>query len=258
MGKTTTLQAARLLTSLILAATPIAPALAQSVATPAPASQDTTSAPPAQAQAPATPAVTPPVAPTASTPVAPPAAAAPVSPTTAAPASPAPKTEATSPDKTPPDTSISQTMTLPARPAVVISGKATWDEGFKSITEAFATLNATLAQNKITGAGRPLAVFTETDDSGFKFSAMIPIDKAPEGKTELSPTVSIGETPSGKAMRFQHRGSYDDIDSTYEAITAYLDEKGLEAKNMFAEEYLDQVKTSDDNSLEVDIYVFLK
>ncbi|WP_131196163.1 GyrI-like domain-containing protein [Lichenihabitans psoromatis] len=264
MGKTTTLQAARLLTSLILAATPIAPALAQSVATPAPASQDTTSAPPAQAQAPATPAVTPPVTPAPSTPVAPPAvppaAAAPVSPTPAVPtpAAPAPKTEATSPDKTPPDTSISQTMTLPARPAVVISGKATWDEGFKSITEAFATLNAALAQNKITGAGRPLAVFTETDDSGFKFSAMIPIDKAPEGKTELTPTVSIGETPSGKAMRFQHRGSYDDIDSTYEAITAYLDEKGLEAKNMFAEEYLDQVKTSDDNSLEVDIYVFLK
>ena len=46
--------------------------------------------------------------------------------------------------------------------------------------------------------------------------------------------------------------------STYEAITAYLDEKGLEARNMFAEEYLNQVKTSDDSSLEVDIYVFLK
>ncbi len=94
--------------------------------------------------------------------------------------------------------------------------------------------------------------------AGFKFDAMIPLDKAPEGKTDLAPDVKVGETPSGKAMRFQHRGAYDDIDSTYEAITAYLDEKGLEAHNMFAEEYLDQVKTADDNTLEVDIYVFLK
>ena len=59
-------------------------------------------------------------------------------------------------------------------------------------------------------------------------------------------------------MRFQHRSAYDDIDSTYEAITAYLDEKGIEAKNMFAEEYLNRTKTSDDPALEVDIYVFLK
>ena len=43
------------------------------------------------------------------------------------------------------------------------------------------------------------------------------------------------------------------------ALTVTLvDEKGLEAKNMFAEEYLNRTKSSDDNALEVDIYVFLK
>ena len=71
---------------------------------------------------------------------------------------------------------------------------------------------------------------------------MIPIDKAPEGKTTLSETVKLGQTPAGKAMKFEHRGSYEDIDSTYEAITAYLDEKGLEADNLFVEEYLNEVK----------------
>ena len=71
-------------------------------------------------------------------------------------------------------------------------------------------------------------------------------------------TAVHGDSPGGKVMKFQHRSAYDDIDSTYEAITAYLDEKGLEAKNMFAEEYLNRTKASDDNSLEVDIYVFLK
>jgi hypothetical protein len=50
----------------------------------------------------------------------------------------------------------------------------------------------------------------------------------------------------------------EDIDSTYEAITAYLDEKGLEAENLFIEEYLNEVKTPDDPTLEVDIFVLLK
>ena len=158
----------------------------------------------------------------------------------------------------PGDASISQTIDVQPRPALIISGSATWDEGFKTLSETFAKLSDTMSKNNVVASGHPLAVFTSTDDSGFKYSAMIPIVKAPEGKTELTPDVKIGETPAGKAIRFQHRASYDDIDSTYEAITAYLDEKGLEARNLFAEEYLNQTKTSDDPSLEVDIYVFLK
>jgi effector-binding domain-containing protein len=59
-------------------------------------------------------------------------------------------------------------------------------------------------------------------------------------------------------MKFQHRGAYDDIDSTYEAITAYLDEKNLESRNIFIEEYLTDPKAADDVGLEIDIYVFIK
>jgi effector-binding domain-containing protein len=59
-------------------------------------------------------------------------------------------------------------------------------------------------------------------------------------------------------MKFQHRGAYEDIDATYEAITAYLDEKNIEAQNLFVEEYLTDPKAPDDASLEVDIYVFIK
>ena len=70
--------------------------------------------------------------------------------------------------------------------------------------------------------------------------------------------MKLGQTPVGKAMRFEHRGAYDDIDATYEAITAYLDEKGIDAQDMFIEEYLNDVKTPDDPNLQVDIFVLLK
>ena len=81
---------------------------------------------------------------------------------------------------------------------------------------------------------------------------------APAGKTQLTDLVKLGLTPGGKAMRFEHRGAYDDIDATYEAITAFLDEKGIDAEDVFVEQYLNEVKTSDDPNLQVDIFVMLK
>ena len=210
----------------------------------------------AQTAAPVTPAPTVPAAPAqpATPPVtaSPPAAGTPPAVTT-------PDSNAGTADKSPPDTSISQTLTLQPHPVIQLNGQATWDEGFKTLNEAFTKLNESLAKASTKATGNPMAVFTETDDAGFKFTAMVPVEKAPDAKpADLAADVSFGDSPGGKVMKFQHRSAYDDIDSTYEAITAYLDEKGLEAKNMFAEEYLNRTKASDDNSLEVDIYVFLK
>ena len=79
-----------------------------------------------------------------------------------------------------------------------------------------------------------------------------------EGKPKLPEGVEIGSSPAGKALKFQHRGTYDEINSTYEAITAYLDEKGLDTKNVFIEEYLTDLKPEDDGVIEVDVYVFVK
>ncbi len=107
-------------------------------------------------------------------------------------------------------------------------------------------------------APETIAVFVETDDNGFGYEAMVPLTEKPEGKDQLGSDVKLGSSPSGKAIKFQHRGAYDDIDSTYDLITAYLDEKGLEAQNLFIEEYLTDTKNSDDQGLQVDIYVFIK
>ena len=47
-------------------------------------------------------------------------------------------------------------------------------------------------------------------------------------------------------MRFEHDGAYSDIDATYDAITAYLDDKGIDAQDSFIEEYVNDVKDPDD------------
>jgi effector-binding domain-containing protein len=162
------------------------------------------------------------------------------------------------PNKPSGDASTGFGLTVAAKPVVLVQGASTWDEGYQHITDAFKTLQTEATKAGLKTAGRPMTVFVETDDMGFRYQAMLPIETAPEGKDTLTPDVKIGKSPAGKALKFQHRGAYDDIDSTYEAITAYLDEKGLEAQNLFIEEYLNDVKGSDDTGLEVDIYVFVK
>ena len=85
---------------------------------------------------------------------------------------------------------------------------------------------------------------------------MIPLT-LPHGSGRSRPDVKIGATPGGKALKFQHRGAYDDVDSTPRR-SAYLDEKGYDALNVFVEEYLNDPKGPEDTGLALDIYVFIK
>jgi effector-binding domain-containing protein len=147
---------------------------------------------------------------------------------------------------------------LPARPFAYIEGKADRDEIYSAILGSLGLVKRDMEKANLAPAGRSLAVFVESDDTGFKYHAGYPLASAPEGKTSLSDAVKIGETPSGKAMRFEHQGAYSDIDATYDAITAYLDEKGIDAQDSFVEEYANEVKDPDDPTLQVNIYVLLK
>jgi effector-binding domain-containing protein len=154
--------------------------------------------------------------------------------------------------------STGETVDLAARPFAYIEGKAGRDEIYGAILGSLGLVKRDMDKAGIKPAGRPLAVFIESDDAGFLYRAGYPLEAAPEGKTSLSDAVKIGQTPSGKAMRFEHLGSYADIDATYDAITAYLDEKGIDAQNPFIEEYANDVKDADDPNLQVNIYVLLK
>ena len=70
-------------------------------------------------------------------------------------------------------------VTLPAKPAAILAGKAKWEDAVQSLQKAFARIEADLAKDGIKPAVRPLAVFTKTEDEGFDFEAMIPIAAAP-------------------------------------------------------------------------------
>jgi effector-binding domain-containing protein len=189
-----------------------------------------------------------PAAPAASPPAVPATNPAPAAPEAAKPAEPS----------SPQNDSTGETVDLAAQPFAYIEGKADRDEIFGAILGSLALVKRDMEKAGAKAGGRPLAVFIESDDSGFRYHAGYPLDAAPEGKASLSDAVKIGQTPSGRAMRFQHLGAYVDIDATYDAITAYLDEKGIDAQDSFVEQYENDVKDGDDPNLQVNIYVLLK
>jgi effector-binding domain-containing protein len=146
-------------------------------------------------------------------------------------------------------------FSLESKKVVIMRGKANWDAAFDSLIDSFKALAALLDKQGIKPAGNVMVVYTSTDDTGFTFLAQIPVEQDPKNLTK---DMSIGKSPEGKALKFVHRGSYDNMDNTYEAITNHLDEKKLEAKDTFIEEYItDPLKTAEDK-LVINVYVPLK
>lgn len=154
----------------------------------------------------------------------------------------------------PGDTVNVDEVVLPARPVAMLSGTSTWDDGFANLRAAFRRIEDAATKAGMRPAGRPIAVFTQTDDLSFHYQAMVPVT-SPEGSPPLPPEIRMGTTPSGKAYRFVHKGAYDTIDSTYETITAYLDAKDIVARDAFIEEYAVDVPDASDANLEINIFV---
>jgi effector-binding domain-containing protein len=146
-------------------------------------------------------------------------------------------------------------ITLDAKKVLIAKGNANWDSAFDTLIDSLKTLSALLDKQGIKRSGNLMIVYTSTDDTGFTYLAEIPVDQEPKN---LAKSMSMGQSPDGKALKFVHRGSYDNMDNTYEAITNHLDDKKLEAKDTFIEEYItDPLKTAEDK-LVINVYVPLK
>jgi effector-binding domain-containing protein len=186
---------------------------------------------PSYAQGGPQPAPTPPQAePPRSTPLPEPAAP----PESAAPAAPSQGAEA-----------FGEEVTLTPKTIIYMNGNATWDSAFETLIDAFKQLNTYIERQGFKADGPSMTIYTSTDDTGFSFQAAIPLAEEPQNPPRGD--VAIGKSPAGRALKFVHHGSYDSMDTTYEAITNHLDEKRLEAKDLFIEEYsTDPVSTPED------------
>jgi effector-binding domain-containing protein len=163
-----------------------------------------------------------------------------------------PAPAATSPAAEP----FAEDTTLTAKTIVYVKGSGVWDSAFGTISSSFKKLKAYIDKEGLKTDGPPMTVFTQTDDTGFQFQAAVPIAEPP--KNPPRGDIAVGQSPEGHALKFIHHGSYEELDNTYEAITNYLDEKRLEAKDLFIEQYETDPATADGKKLTIDVLVLLK
>jgi effector-binding domain-containing protein len=163
---------------------------------------------------------------------------------------------APAPETAQPGDAFAENTTLPAKTIVYIKGTGSWDKAFETISSAFRKLKTYADKEGLKPDGLPMTIFTATDDAGFSYEAAIPIAEAP--KNPPHGDIALGQSPNGAALKFVHRGSYDALDNTYEAITNYLDDKRIEAQDLFVEEYVTDPSTADANKLVVNVYVLVK
>ena len=149
-----------------------------------------------------------------------------------------------------------QEVNLPERNIVYFKGHTNWDSAFDTLADAFKSLREYLDKQGIKPNGLAMTIYTQTDDTGFQFEAALPVAEIP--KDPPKGDIAAGPAPSGKALKFVHRGSYDAMDSTYEAITNYLDDKQLEAKDLFIEEYVTEPVAANAEKLVVNVFVPIK
>jgi len=170
----------------------------------------------------------------------------------------APAAPSTAPQAGPaqPGDAFGEDASLTAKTIVYVKGSGTWDKAFDTIAGSFKKIESYLDKEGIKPDGMPMTIFTATDDAGFEYQAAVPVAEPP--KNPPHGDIAVGQSPEGRALKFVHRGSYDDLDNTYEAITNYLDDKRLEAKDLFIEEYVTDPASTDKNKLVVNVYVLIK
>jgi effector-binding domain-containing protein len=203
----------------------------------------------AHAQAPVAPTPPPAQSETAPPPPAPPPEAAPA---------PAPPADAPPPSAQSPQGSdvFGEEVALSEKTIIYMTGNATWDSAFETLIDAFKQLNTVMDRQGLKASGPSMTIYTSTDDTGFAFQAAIPLAEAPANPPRGD--ITVGKSPGGRALKFVHRGSYDAMDSTYEAITNFLDEKRLEARDLFIEEYATDPVSTPEDQLVITVYVPIK
>ncbi|CEJ10837.1 Bacterial transcription activator, effector binding domain [bacterium YEK0313] len=148
-------------------------------------------------------------------------------------------------------------VTLTARPALVLPGKATWDDLYGTFRRSLDELAGIAAAQNLTRAGPPMIRFLSSTDEQADFEAILPVSSPLDQPDKLLPA-RPGMTPGGQAYRFVHFGGYDTMEQTYDEITNFLDERSIQAEDSFVEEYVRDPKSTSEVDLATYIYVFPK
>jgi effector-binding domain-containing protein len=146
-----------------------------------------------------------------------------------------------------------QEVTLAPKTIVFSSGTGDWDTAYETLKEAFKTINDFLQKRGVKPAGPAMTIYTAMDDMTFNFQAGVPVAEAPKGPPQDN--IGTRTSPAGKALKFVHRGSFDAMTGTYDAISHHVEEKQISTQELLIEEYVADILATPADKLVINIFV---
>ncbi len=116
---------------------------------------------------------------------------------------------------------------------------------------SYGQLLSNIQVNGMKMTGPLLTVTTKWEENAFVFDNCIPVENI---KGDLSAKVFESKTYSGYALKLEHLGSYDNLNSSYETILAYIAQMGLEITENPWEVYISDPSNTPEEKLITHIY----
>ena len=148
-------------------------------------------------------------------------------------------------------------LDVPEKVIVSTRGRSghTPEEIGSALGQAYGAISAFLGTHGLQAAGQPLAISESFDDDGYRFEAGIPVAQDPRIDTGEGDAVGVRTVPATRAVRLVHVGPYRQLTESYNALTAFLAARGLEANGPSWEEYISDPGEIPEEELVTHIYM---
>lgn len=148
-------------------------------------------------------------------------------------------------------------LEVPEKVIVSTRGQSghTPEEIGSALGQAYGAISAFLTLHGLQPVGQPLAINESFDDDGYRFEAGIPVAQDPQIDREEGGAVGVRTVPATRAVRLVHVGPYRQMTESYNALTAFLAARGLEAVGPSWEEYISDPGDTPEEELVTHIYM---
>lgn len=133
----------------------------------------------------------------------------------------------------------------------------------EKISEVFGTGYGELMQEAakagVAPAGPPYALYLNDDMSNLEIEFGFPVAPSDQDKVKkLGGRVQAGTLPGGKTAVVLHEGPYDSIGDSYNKLTGFISDRGMEPTGLCYEYYLNDPREAAPEELKTEIYFPLK
>ena len=150
-----------------------------------------------------------------------------------------------------------ETIEAETRPMLYVSRSASMDpkEIAATMQEAFGAIGAFLGTSGVRPAGPPVAIYHDRDEATGRMTIDLGFPVASRDTTKAKGDVHAGQTPSGKALKAVHHGSYPRLAESWGALEAHMKKRGLPVPDTAWEVYVSDPDNTREEDLLTELYM---